>query len=122
MRPVDRRLRLSVCAEPLTVGWYGRAGTTLQVSCRSQGWRIFVATGMAASRVSPPGGAAETIVQKGETVSLVYEGSGFVLTRQGEALEAGAQDQWIKVRPMGENAKPVRGQVVRPGDVHVSGK
>lgn len=118
-RPVDRRLKLAACAEALDVNWYGHAGTTLQVSCLSQGWRIFVATSGSGPRSVRAGIDGETIVQKGETVSLSYEGSGFTLTRQGEALEPGARDQWIKVKPIGD-AKPVRGKVVRPGNVSVS--
>ena len=118
-RPVDRRLKLAACAEALDVNWYGRAGTTLQVSCLSQGWRIFVATSGNGPSSGRAGLGGETIVQKGETVSLSYEGSGFTLTRQGEALESGARNQWIKVKPIGD-AKPVRGKVVRPGSVSVS--
>lgn len=120
VRPVDRRLKLADCAEGVLVDWYGRSGTTLQVSCPSRGWRIFVATDGKGSPGNAGGRSLEKLVQKGETVSLVYEGRGFVLTRQGEALEAGTQDQWIKIKPVGENAKPVRGQVLRPGTVRVS--
>lgn len=118
-RPVDRRLKLAACAEALDVNWYGSAGTTLQVRCPSQGWRIFVATSGSDLNSARVGIGGETLVQKGETVSLSYEGSGFTLTRQGEALEQGARDQWIKVKPTGDG-KPVRGKVVRPGSVSVS--
>lgn len=119
-RPVDRRLKLADCADGFLVDWYGRSGTTLQVSCPSRGWRIFVATDGKDSPGNAAGRSLEKLVQKGETVSLVYEGRGFVLTRQGEALEPGTQDQWIKIKPIGDNARPVRGQVVRPGTVRVS--
>lgn len=118
-RPVDRRLKLAACPEVLDIDWYGRAGTTLQVRCVSQGWRIFVATSGTGSGSAQTGLGGETIVQKGETVSLVYEGAGFTLTRQGEALEPGARDQWIKIKPIGD-AKPVRGKVIRPGSVRMS--
>lgn len=118
-RPVDGRLKLAACAEALDVSWYGRTGTTLQVRCLSQGWRIFVTTLGAGPNAARPGSGGETIVQKGETVWLVYEGQGFTLARQGEALEPGARDQWIKIKPTGD-AKPVRGKVVRPGNVLVS--
>lgn len=118
-RPVDRRLKLAACAEALDVNWYGQTRTTLQVRCLSQGWRIFVATSANAPNSPRAGLGGETIVQKGETVSLIYEGPGFTLTRQGEALEPGARDQWIKIKPAGDT-KAVRGKVMRPGSVLVS--
>jgi flagellar basal body P-ring formation protein FlgA len=106
-RQVDPRLKLARCEQELTVAWHGSAGKTLQVSCAGRGWRVFVPVNTQ-SRLG--GQARETIVQRGETVSIVFEGMGFVLSRQGEALEAGAEGQWIKVR----------GQVISPATVRVS--
>lgn len=117
-RGVDPRLKLASCPDPLAIEPYGRSGTTLQVSCPARGWRIFVPVNADGARKVAQ--ASELVVQKGETVALVYEGTGFVLTRQGEALEAGAQEQWIKIKPVGENTKPIRGQIVRPGIVRVT--
>lgn len=119
-RKSDPRLKLAACADMLDVTWYGRSGNTVQVSCASRGWRIFVpvAGGSATSSYTGPG--ARALVQRGETISLVFEGSGFMLTRQGEALEPGSQGQWIKIKPLGENAKPISGQVIAPGTVRVS--
>lgn len=119
-RGIDPRLKLASCSDGLDVSWYGRAGTTLQVSCSSRGWRVFVPVGAPGVATNGADQAGQALVQRGETVSLVYEGTGFVLTRQGEALEPGSQDQWIKIRPVGDNAKPVRGQVISPGTVRVS--
>lgn len=117
-RAVDPRLKLATCSDNLEVSWYGRSGASLRVSCPARGWRVFVpVTG--GRPASAENGMGESIVQKGETVSIVYEGSGFTLTRQGEALEPGAQDQWIKVRPAGDKTRPVSGQVLRPGVVSV---
>lgn len=118
-RPVDPRLKLAACTQGIVVDWYGRAGATVQVSCPSRGWRIFVAADAGGSPGTRDNPSEEKLIQKGETVSLVYEGQGFVLTRQGEALEPGARGQWIKIKPAGDNAKPVRGQVLRPGTVSV---
>lgn len=119
-RGIDPRMKLAACADALDVAWYGRAGTTLQVSCPSRGWRVYVPVGSADPGSARAGLSGQTLVQRGETVSLVYEGPGFTLTRQGEALEAGARDQWIKIRPVGDSPKPVSGQVVSPGTVRVS--
>lgn len=119
-RGVDPQLKLAECEGVIEVDWHGSAGTTLQVRCPSRGWRVFVAVGAVVSDRERNGTGTQSLVQRGETVSLIYEGRGFVLTRQGEALEPGAMNQWIKIRPVGENAKPVRGQVISPGTVRVS--
>ena len=52
-------------------------------------------------------------------MSIVARGDGFSLTRQGVAMEDGAQGEWIRVRPAGSHADPVRAQVVRPGTVGI---
>ena len=119
-RAVDPRLKLALCTDGLDVAWHGRTGTTLQVSCPARGWRLFVPVGDGGAGSARKGQRGEAIVQKGETVSLIYEGAGFTLTRQGEALEPGAWDQWITIKPVGVNANPVRGQVVSPGKVRVA--
>ena len=119
VRAVDPRLRLAVCANDLEVTWYGRTGASLQVSCPDKGWRVFVPVGANGTTSFRGNRLSEPVVKKGETVSIIYEGAGFTLTRQGEALEAGTQDKWIKVKPVGEKTAPVSGQVLRPGVVSV---
>lgn len=118
-RPVDPRLKLAACDQDLQVAWHGRAGSSLQVSCPMRGWRVFVAArGQGATGRAQLG---SEIVQRGETVSILFEGLGFVLSRQGEAMEAGAEGQWIRIRPTGDKAQPIRGQVVGPAMVRVAG-
>lgn len=116
---VDPRLKLASCPDALSVSWFGQAGRTLQVACSKPNWRLFVqvgpGSGAAASRAS-----GETLVQRGETVSLVATGAGFVLTRQGEALEAGGLSDWIRVRPIGDKTQPLRAQVAGPGEVRLA--
>lgn len=65
-------------------------------------------------------GRADVVVERGETVSVSYEGNGFTLIRQGEALETGRAGEWIRVRPTGEKAQPIKAQVLRPGAVRIS--
>lgn len=110
---VDRRLRLAACSRPLDVAWYGTGGRTLEVRCAGPAWRIFVQV----EGVQGAAGTGAPIVQRGETVALTYQGSGFSLSRQAEALEAGARGQWIRVRPVGEKSQPLRVEVVAPGEV-----
>ena len=110
--PVDRRLRLAACGSGLAVEWYGRTRDTVLVRCPEQGgWRLFVPL---ASGASQQGGA--DVVSRGDRVTISVRGSGFTLSRQGEALEAGAIGEWIRVKPASKG-EPFRAQVVRPGVV-----
>lgn len=118
--PVDRRLRLSNCQSPLDLQWFGRDQRSIQVACPSAGWRIYVAVDAGAAgagRFAQQYG--ETIVKRGENVSILVRGSGFTLTRQGSAVEDGAQGEWIKVRAAGERTETLRAVVLHPGQVGI---
>lgn len=109
--PVDRRLRLAACAGPLALDWYGTPGKTVAVSCPDPGgWQIYV--NVLAS--APAAKTSAPIVARGETVTIAVRGRGFTVQRQGEAMEAGAEGDWIKVRT-GPDAAPVRARIERPG-------
>lgn len=118
--PVDRRLRLSNCQSPLDLQWFGRDQRSVQIACPSAGWRIYVAVdggpGRSAAAAQDFG---PTLVRRGENVSILVRGSGFTLTRQGAALEDGAQGEWIKVRAAGERTETLRAMVLRPGQVGI---
>lgn len=108
--PVDRRLRLKACTRSLSLSWYGTPGRTVAIECaETGGWRIFVQTvGTVADHSSRP------IVARGETVTISIRGRGFTVQRQGEAKEAGARGEWIKVST-GRDSAPVNARVERPG-------
>lgn len=113
--PVDRRLKLTQCPMPLALEWYGNANSTVLVRCPvAGGWRLFVpvAAGQAAAR-------AEPVIARGEAVSIAVQGSGFTVSRQGEALEGGAVGEWIRVRPAGDKRNTIRARVIQPGRVGV---
>ncbi len=111
--PVDRRLRLAACGSVLALEWYGRARDTVLVRCPDQGgWRLFVP--LTSDR--PQQGGAD-VVSRGEMVTITVRGSGFTLSRQGEALEAGSVGEWIRVKPANKGGDPLRAQVLRPGVV-----
>ncbi len=111
--PVDRRLKLSQCPMPLALEWYGSSTRTVLVRCPiAGGWRIFVPVAGA-----PAGVKAEPVIARGEAVAIAIQGSGFTVTRQGEALEQGAVGEWIRVRPAGDKREPVRARVIQPGKV-----
>jgi flagellar basal body P-ring formation protein FlgA len=115
--PVDRRLKLSNCPEPLALEWHGGAAQTVLVRCPvAGGWRLFVPVeggGQQAAKAQP-------VVARGEAVAIAVEGRGFTLSRQGEALEAGAIGEWIRVRPVGGKSDAVRARVIQPGRVAIA--
>jgi len=111
--PVDRRLRLAACGAGLALEWYGRSRDTVLVRCPEQGgWRLFVPLTAAGA-----GQATADVVSRGDMVTITVRGSGFTLSRQGEALEAGAIGEWIRVKPADKRVEPLRAQVLRPGVV-----
>jgi flagella basal body P-ring formation protein FlgA len=111
--PVDRRLKLARCEAPLALEWYGRTRDTVLVRCPvAGGWRLFVPIASA-----PAAARQEPVVARGESVAIVVRGGGFTLSRQGEAMEAGAVGDWIRVRPAGTRNDPVRVRVIEPGKV-----
>ncbi len=113
-QPVDRRLRLGLCAAPLALSWYGGAQTSVLVSCPDAGsWRVFVPV-VQARREAP----AAVAVAKGEGVTITVAGDGFSVSQPGEALDAGAVGAWIRVRTNAK-ADPVRARIVRPGLVEL---
>jgi flagellar basal body P-ring formation protein FlgA len=122
VRPIDRRLRLTVCAGEIALDWRTARRDTVIVRCTDPGgWRLFVPV-----MVSTPGGSAATpaasapVVSRGDAVSLSVSGRGFAVSRPAEALEAGAVGDWIRVRPVTERRlaeEPVRARIVRPGVV-----
>lgn len=111
--PVDRRLRLADCGAGFALEWYGRGRDTVLVRCPEQGgWRLFVPL---ASGGTEQGGA--DVIGRGDMVTITVRGSGFSLSRQGEALEAGAVGEWIRVKPADKRGEPLRAQILRPGVV-----
>ncbi|WP_379551800.1 flagella basal body P-ring formation protein FlgA [Qipengyuania sp. DGS5-3] len=108
--PVDTRLRLAACGEPLALDWYGTGRRSVEVSCAGPSrWRIFVNVLQAApSEKLPPS------VLRGEVVTIAIEGRGFTVQQQGEAMEPGAIGEWIKVR-VSRKKGAVRGKITRPG-------
>lgn len=119
--PVDRRLRLVQCYSPLALSWHGTRRDTVRVECADAGgWRIFVATsgGSANAAQAARPVQQQTVIKRGEQVSVTVRGRGFSISRAGEAMEDGGMGDWIKVRP-GDASDPVRGQVIRPGLVEI---
>lgn len=113
--PVDRRLRLAPCRAPLAIGWYGTRRDTVEVSCPvAGGWRLYVPL-MGTAQAS----AATPLVARGDAVTITVSGEGFAVSQPGEALEAGREGEWIKVRGVNPKAPVLRARVLRPGLVGI---
>ena len=109
-RATDSRLKLAVCPETLAVEWYGRPGTTVSVSCPvASGWRIYVSL-LAVPATEPAGDA----VKRGEIITVIVEGRGFAIQRQGKAMESGPIGSWIAVQTS-QKAAPIHAKIKRPG-------
>lgn len=112
-QPVDRRLKLAACANPLSLEWYAGRRDTVLVRCPDAGgWRLFVA-------IAGTPTAAAPAVLKGEAVTVAVKGPGFTVSQSGEAMEPGAVGAWIRIRTAAGGTQPLRAQVVRPGLVSV---
>jgi flagella basal body P-ring formation protein FlgA len=116
--PVDRRLHLAACRQPLALGWNGQRRDSVIVRCPDAGgWRLFVAViGGASGTMGGPAAAVPqaNAVTRGEAVTISAAGTGFSVSQPGEALEAGAVGAWIRVRPAGK-PDAIRARIVRPG-------
>lgn len=113
-QPVDRRMKLNACANPLSVGWYGARRDTVLVQCPDTGsWRLFVPVLMSGGAGEPPA------VLRGEAVTIAVSGPGFSVSQPGEALDGGSVGTWIRVKAAAGGAQPVRARIVRPGLVMV---
>lgn len=118
MMPVDRRLRLNACMSPLALSWRTSRRDAVLVQCPDAGsWRVFVPVRMAEN--------APSAIARGEAVTIAVVGEGFAVSQPGEALDAGAVGDWIRVRTLRSGAgaysqtDAVRARITRPGEVEV---
>jgi flagella basal body P-ring formation protein FlgA len=112
-QPVDRRLKLASCRNPLGLSWYAGRRDAVLVQCPDAGgWRIFVPILQSAADQTPA-------ILRGEAVTIQIAGDGFAVTQAGQALDPGALNSWIRVKTSSADAQPLRARVVRPGLVRV---
>lgn len=113
--PIDRRLRLAPCRTALALGWYGTRRDTVEVACPvAGGWKLYVPLAKFAADA-----ATVPLIARGDAVTVTVRGDGFAVSQPGEAMEAGAEGAWIKVRTLGPNAPVLRARVLRPGLVGI---
>jgi len=118
--PIDRRLRLTACNSPLTIGWRTTRKESVVVQCPDPGsWRLFVPVNAVQQAASAPETPA---VARGESVTVSVTGEGFAVSQPGIAMDQGAVGSWVRVR-MVQGGQPkgdaMRAQVVRPGLVNI---
>ncbi|MFC3098938.1 flagella basal body P-ring formation protein FlgA [Alteraurantiacibacter palmitatis] len=125
--PVDRRLRMAACPQPLALAWHGRRADMVRVECPAiAGWQIFVPVNSAPAAAAHAAARPAPVVERGQILTVAVEGRGFSVSQQAEALEAGAIGDWIRVRPDAQraangsarpatNREPIRARITHPG-------
>jgi len=121
-RPIDRRLRLAPCAEPITVD--APAMGAVAVRCVSRGWRIRVPLVADATPAAPRTAAAQVravpIIRRGDQVTVVARAASFTVSALGTADQDGAAGDRIRVR-MAQRAAPLIGEILPDGRIALPG-
>lgn len=103
--PIDRRMKLTTCAEPVTIDPPALGAVALR--CPSAGWRIRVPlqrlqgapAGTAATAYSAQAPAkVDPVVKRGDPVDLIAETGGFSVSVSATAQEDGVPGARIRVK------------------------
>ena len=125
--PVDRRLRLAACPQPVEIAEPAMGAVT--VRCQPLGWRIRVpltaggqasAQAATAQAATAPAVRAAPIIRRGDQIQLVAISNGFTVSTVAVADQDGAPGDRIRVRTEHRPA-PVIGQVLADGRVALPG-
>jgi flagella basal body P-ring formation protein FlgA len=123
--PIDRRLRLQACPQPVEIG--EPIAGALAVRCTPLGWRIRVSIvpsaesrQTASTLSSQPQARPQPVVRRGDQIELVAIANGFTVSTLAVAEQDGAPGDRIRVRTERRNA-PVIGQVLEDGRVALPG-
>ena len=123
--PIDRRLRLQACPQPVEIG--EPIAGAVAVRCVPLGWRIRVsiigapqAQQSAAARPAHAQARPEPVVRRGDQIELVAIADGFTVSTLAVAEQDGVPGARIRVRTERRNA-PVIGQVLPDGRVALPG-
>jgi flagellar basal body P-ring formation protein FlgA len=112
--PVDRRLKLASCPEPLGVD--PPAFGMVAARCGSLGWRVY-------ARIDePPATATITpiLIKRGDPVQVELIAAGFSLSYSGIADNDARLGERVRVR-IDQKASPVVGEAIGAGAVRISG-
>lgn len=116
-RPIDRRLKLAACPQPVTVD--APALGAVAVRCEPLGWRIRLPLVRAAA---PEAAAAkaEPLIRKGDQIELTASSGSFTVSTVAFAEQDGAPGDRIRVRSE-RNKAAVIGVVTPDGRVSLPG-
>jgi flagella basal body P-ring formation protein FlgA len=124
--PIDRRLRLQACPQPVEIG--EPIAGALAVRCTPLGWRIRVSIVPSAETRQAAAAAPayqrqarpEPVVRRGDQIELVAIADGFTVSTLATAEQDGAPGDRIRVRTE-RRSPPVIGQVLEDGRVALPG-
>ncbi|QJU56881.1 flagellar protein [Sphingomonas sp. AP4-R1] len=130
--PIDRRMKLATCQQPVTIDPPALGAVALR--CPSIGWRIRVpiqrlqttstVSAAAYSAAAPMPMKVEPVVRRGDPVDLVADTGGFSVSVSATAQEDGAPGKRIRVKTE-QDGKPqgqiVFAEVVEAGRVRLPG-
>ena len=124
--PVDRRLRLAACPQPVEIAEPAMGAVT--VRCQPLGWRIRVPLtggGQASAQAGNAPAAAAVAraaptIRRGDQIQLVAISNGFTVSTLAVADQDGGPGDRIRVRTEHRTA-PVIGQVLADGRVALPG-
>ena len=125
---IDRRLKLADCASDPKLEWRTERRDAVVVSCQGpNAWRIFVpvirtsapaaatpGTVMTAPRTAAAPVAAETIIRRGDAVTVQVSSGGFTVSRDGVALSDAAAGGRVRIK-VDDRPNPVQAVAVQPG-------
>jgi flagellar basal body P-ring formation protein FlgA len=117
-RPLDRRLRLRPCPEPVTVD--EPAMGAVAVRCQAVGWRIRVPLAGEPTAVRAAAVRRQPIIRRGDQVEVVAIASSFTVSTRGIAEQDGAEGDRIRVRTE-RRESPLIGQVLADGRIALPG-
>lgn len=111
--PVDRRLKLAACPQPLA--GEPPVGGRVEVRCDPLGWRTY-------ARISGPPAtvsyATPIIIKRGDPVTVDFVASGFSVAARGTAESDARAGERVRVR-VEQKSAPVIGQAMDIGSVRV---
>ncbi|SFS12833.1 flagella basal body P-ring formation protein FlgA [Sphingomonas jatrophae] len=96
--PIDRRLKLAACPQPVSIEPPALGAVTL--ACPAIGWKLRVPLKRLAmtSAAGSPAMRAAPVIKRGDPVELVAERDGFVVSTQTVAQEDGVAGGRIRLR------------------------
>lgn len=111
-KPIDRRLKLARCPEPVVLDT--TAPTAVVLRCYPVGWRIRVPV----TQTAAGSNNGEILVKRGETVEIVIQGEDYEISSSGIAIEDGISGKRIRVKSS-TGSGSITGTVMGQALVHI---